>query len=79
MSNANSDLVGRLMKDEKEVWDKLLKNTFCLWMATAKREDERETKGFKWYMIVSLRFSSLTDLSSLMNVHSKIFFTAPIS
>lgn len=61
MSNVNSDLVALLIRDNRAVWDKLLNNKFCQMMGQAKPGDKRVTKGFKWYMIVSLRFPSRAD------------------
>jgi len=46
-----NDLVGRLIQDESEIWNRLLDNSFCQKMKTAPSTDAAVTKGFKWYMV----------------------------
>ncbi|KAI0298492.1 hypothetical protein BC826DRAFT_906870, partial [Russula brevipes] len=45
------DLVGRLIQDESEIWNRLLNNSFCQKMKTAASDNVAVTKGFKWYMV----------------------------
>ncbi|KAF9785128.1 hypothetical protein BJ322DRAFT_1108587 [Thelephora terrestris] len=46
-----NDLVGILISENKEEWDKLLKNKFCYeYMKTKPKDDKPTLKGFEWYM-----------------------------
>jgi len=47
---AENDLVGRLIYDNQDLWNKLLTNPFCMKMKEAPADDEQVLNGFKWYM-----------------------------
>lgn len=45
------DLVNRLIRDNQDLWNQLLFNTFVEEMLVAPADDKRVLEGFKWYMI----------------------------
>ncbi|KAF9785119.1 hypothetical protein BJ322DRAFT_1020710 [Thelephora terrestris] len=44
------DLVGRLINDNQDLWNKLLNNPFCMKMKQEPKENQAVLNGFKWYM-----------------------------
>ncbi|KAJ8586784.1 hypothetical protein M405DRAFT_340471 [Rhizopogon salebrosus TDB-379] len=45
------DLVNRLIRDNKDLWDQLLHNDFVEAMRIANADNQPVLNGFKWYMI----------------------------
>lgn len=48
------NLVALLIKDNEDIYNKLLHNRFCHAMGQAPASDTAVADGFKWYMIVRL-------------------------